>query len=284
MNDEQRIARLAGDGTKGGGIPLPPVFGAILEYLADGKVATFAELSKVVSTALEYKKARVFAIWPNWKSVTNDLLMQLDAEDLIRQPEAGFFRSTEKVKPGAELLVIPGKDIRVTVHTEAQRRVLDLIGEVRSEAARSGVGDRDMGRHLDEIISTVDRKRSKREFRAGSIAPLDDEPGTFRMCTACRRDFELTRENFRTYKSRTEHYWNRMCIRCKLRTEADYNAEKRRVIQVKRDMEKLINAGAGLSPADIMTRFGLDSYLARKYWDDLAGLGKVPGRTWKEKP
>jgi hypothetical protein len=281
-NDEsKRIIRLVGDGEGGGGIPLPPAFGAILERLADDKRATFAELSKAVSTTLDYKKARVFTTWPNWKSLTTDLLAQLEAEGLIASPEPGFWRLTEKVQPGADLLYIPGHDIRGVIYTDAQRRVLDKISEVRSEAIRSGVGNRDMDRYLDEIRNTVDKKRSKREFHAGSISPLDDEHGSFRMCIECGEDYELTEENFRTYKSRTEHYWNRRCTPCKQRYEADRFAEKTRITAIKRDLEHLINDDERVTAADVMTRFGLDSYLARKYWDDLASIGKVPNRNQK---
>lgn len=290
-NDEQRISRLVGDGEGGGGIPLPPVFGAILEYLADDKAATSGELSKIVSSALEYKKERVFTTWRNWKSVTADFLAQLEAQGFITQPEAGFYRRTEKVKPGAELVIIPEakipgtreKGISLTIYTDAQRRVLDKISEVKSEAAREGVGSRDMDRYLEEIVNTVDKKRSRRDFHAGSISPLEDEHGSFRMCTECLDDFELTNEYFSSYRSRTEYYWNRICSECRRKAEAGKKAELQRIHQVKRSMEMLINSGDP-SLADVMARYGLDDYLARKYWDDLAALGKVPSRdrAWKK--
>ena len=280
---EQRISRLAGDGAEGGGIPLPPVFGAILEYLADDKAATFAELSKVVSTALEYKKARVFVTWPNWKTLTTDLLVQLAAEGFIASPEPDFFRRTKKVKLGESLLVIPSAGIRVTVHDAAQNALLDKISELRSSAVTSGLGDEDTDLLLSRLEGSFTGKGTKkRAAHVGSIVPLEDEEGVFRMCTRCGEDFELTRENFSVFKSHGEWYRNRLHAACAKDLDEETRTEKKRTAQVKRDMEKLLN-DADPSLADVMTRFGLDSFLARRYWDELAALGKVPdrARAWR---
>ncbi len=285
INDEQRTARLVGgNGEDGGGIPLPPVFGAILEYLAGDRAATFAELSEVVKSALEYKKARVFATWPNWKSVTSDLLMQLDAENFIRQPEPGFYRRTVKVKHGESLLIIPSAGIRVTVYDAGHREIRDNLSEVLSTAARHGLGDGDTDlllRRLEDSLTGTGVKT--RAAHAGSLARLEDQPGVFRMCTRCGDDFELTEENFSVFKSHGEYYRNRLHVQCRRDLDEEKRAEKRKTAQVKRDLEKLLNTAAAPSVADVMKRSGIDAYLARRYWDELAALGKVPdrARAWK---
>jgi hypothetical protein len=287
--DERRISRLVGEDGQAGGIPLPPVFGKILEHLLDSKTATFDELSKVVSTTLDYKKARVFATWPNWMSVTRDLLAQLEKEGFITEadegiPAGGNYALTRHAIPGQPLDVIPSAGISVTVYPAAQRLMLDKISEVRSEAVTSGMLSRDMDRYLDEIRNTVDRKRSRRTFHAGSITPLDDEPGTFRMCVSCENDFELTEENFPRYRSRTEHYWNRQCTDCKKAGEEAGREEKARNNHIKREMVKLINDDdKAHEVTDVMALFDLDAATARKFWDDLSTLGKVPARDrpWK---
>jgi hypothetical protein len=282
VNDEQRIARLAGDtGGGGGGIPLPPVFGAILEHLQDGRRATSAELREVVVPVLDYKKARVFATWPNWAVLIRDLLAQLEAEGFIAQAEPDFYRATDKVQPGKDLLVIPGKDIHVTVYTAAQRQVRDKLSEVRALAA-GGLGDNETNLLLTSLEgSLTGTGPKKRAAHAGSIAPLEDEPGHYRMCTSCKHDFEMTAENFAPFKSHGEWYRNRLCRPC-ARSE-EIRAGKKEMTAIKRAMEKYINEGPLPSVQDVMDHLRLDDVITRKYWDELAALGKVPDRDepWK---
>jgi len=285
--DGERIRRLVGDGESGGGLPLPDAFGKILEHLLDHRTATSEELVKVVTAALDFKKARVLVTWRSWKALTGDLLDQLADEGFIAQMVSKLYVPAKKLVPGESLLVIPEADIRVTVYTAAQRGVLDKIEEVRSEAAASGVLNRDMGHYIDEIRNVVDQKRKRREAHAGSIVPLESEPGSFRMCTKCTHDFELNTENFSVFKSRTEYYWNRLCIPCKKELkelDRNLNADKR-TATIKRDMERFINSAVpSPSVQEVMDHVVLqDDVLVRKYWDELAAIGKVPSRTvpWK---
>jgi hypothetical protein len=283
VNDEQRIRQLVGDGSGGGGltgVPLPDAFGKILELLLDNRTATSEELAKAVSSTLEWKKAAVFAVFPNWKIFTKALTGQLAAGGFITTVGTdSIFTATDKAVPGASLLIIPEGDIRVTVHTAGQRDVLNKISEVRAGAVEHDVLTREMDRYLDEITNTVDRKRSKRLAHAGSITPLEDEPEHVRMCVGCFKDYLLTQENFSQYKSRVEHYWNRKCAACRKDAEAQARAEKKEATRIKIAMTRFIGPDGDYTVGEVMIHLAVhDAQLIRRYWDDLASLGKVPSR------
>lgn len=295
MNDE-RLRRLVGDGTSGGGLPLSDAFGKILELLLDNGTASAGELAKAVAAALEYKKTLVFSAFSNWMAFTRDLIAQLlDEGFIISIGMDDVYATTGKVRSGQSLVIIPSADIRVTVYPADTRRVLEKMGEAAAEATRAGLMDDPAARLLDALTEKIGSgQKVKPKMRAGSPLPLEDEPDTIRMCIGCRRDFALTRENFSPFRSRVEWYWPRRCHVCQRDFRAKRNLDaKKEATALKRFLGRHIAlTGADGSPDSVravmqsMAASGrtfefhdiTDNVLIRKFWDDLAMTGKAPGR------
>jgi hypothetical protein len=102
------------------------------------------------------------------------------------------------------------------------------------------------------------------------------------MCTKCLADKPLTKANFNTYgPSRGLYYWERECNEC--RADQRHGLPRTGIVR-KREVEQVVldyQRVNGDIPAVeyVLGELNTDNNrVVRKYWDDLAGEGRVPAR------
>lgn len=164
MPDGERIGRLTGYGTSGGGIPLPDAFRPVLEYLLDnGGSGKEPELRARITEALEYKERRVMGVWGSWEALTDDVITQLAAVKLIVADGDAMWALRRKLKSGYSYVVIPaagGREaVRVTVrslrerHLHGERAIIRMgLIEARNRARRLGVAGPAVEKHFTMLL------------------------------------------------------------------------------------------------------------------------------------
>src|SRR5712692_7575808 len=131
--DNERLDRLASEVRRGGGLPLPLLFGALLEDLLDNGPASSGRLTKITSDVLAAKTAKLAETWRgSWEWLTDDAMQQLRSRGLAEVNGDGLWHLGDKFEPGKRLEVIPKRAglnaaDHVTVWDKAER-------EARSQA------------------------------------------------------------------------------------------------------------------------------------------------------
>lgn len=139
MTDEsQRLVRLIGNGATGGGLPLPVAFGAVVQELLDNGPADRETLTELVRDALAYKEKRILsAAWRTWEDFTRDILGQLCSAGVIEQVgNSSFYHLPRWFVPGQRYMVIPVKDIGITVWDKEVRAQRERNAALRLEVRR----------------------------------------------------------------------------------------------------------------------------------------------------
>jgi hypothetical protein len=119
---DERTARemaLAGDG--GGGIPLPPVFTAVVQELLDNGLATTGRLEEVVTASVKLKEVRVVKVWRSWERFTRAILDQLTDEKII-EPEGANWWLPPSFTPNKRYAVMGKWNIGFTVYDKKTRQ------------------------------------------------------------------------------------------------------------------------------------------------------------------
>jgi hypothetical protein len=131
--DERTVREmtLAGDGTMGGGLPLPIVFTAVVQDLLDNGPADMARLREVITASLSIKEERVFEIWGTWERFTRAVLDQLtDDEVIVKNNKVSVYVNDTWSLPSdfktAHRYPVMGKwNMGVTVYKHEDRRLRD---------------------------------------------------------------------------------------------------------------------------------------------------------------
>ena len=125
-----RLERLTGEqGKGGGGLPLPPLFQAVLNELLDYGARDVQVLLPAVEEAVLRKSERVKAIYPEdgYVGLVTDALEQLRSRGLVTTDD-GQWSLTEKFSPGKPVSVIADRKgrrgHRVTVYEKEERERL----------------------------------------------------------------------------------------------------------------------------------------------------------------
>lgn len=148
---ERRLDRLAGSGQgSGGGLPLPDLFSALLNEILDSAPVTTERMTEIASSVLSFKEQAVFATWPSWEALTEDVLQQIESRSIISREEAGWTTGPNLVT-GRRLEIIPARPRKgskpdgVTVWTRAEREqrssahhAIRTFGELDAEIAQRG--------------------------------------------------------------------------------------------------------------------------------------------------
>jgi hypothetical protein len=172
--EEERLDRLAGDGERGGGLPLPLLFAAILEELLDNGSATTARLAEVAAGKLAFKAQYVMEAWGSFDALTEAVLQQMAARRFIASSGGAPWRPC--FEAGREVVIIPkrkGKNraIGVTVYPREER-------ERRSRAEEKSMTVTEYAQRLrDRGLRAVSAERVK-EIRA-SVADFGDHRDAF---------------------------------------------------------------------------------------------------------
>lgn len=148
---DERTARemaLAGDG--GGGIPLPPVFSAVVQELLDNGPASTERLQEIVTASAKLKEVRVVKIWRSWERFTRAVLDQLTDEKIIEPEGDNYWWLPPSFTPNKRYAVMGKWDIGFTAYDKVTRKdredraqVQILCQEFAGRLARHGeVGEK----------------------------------------------------------------------------------------------------------------------------------------------
>lgn len=102
----ERLHRLTG-GDRGGGLPLPLLFTAILEELLDQGGATTMRINEITENELAFKAETVYMTWPSFEDLASDVLEQMEHRKFITQ-EDNVWHLTPAFIPGEYVEVISG--------------------------------------------------------------------------------------------------------------------------------------------------------------------------------
>jgi hypothetical protein len=121
----ERLDRLAGSEGRGGGLPLPLLFAAILNELLDQGSADDETMTRITSDTLDFKAQAVFATWRTWDALRSDVLEQMASRKVVTRGPDGRWALGPKFAAGKPLTIIPKHGSRpsdgVTVWESAER-------------------------------------------------------------------------------------------------------------------------------------------------------------------
>lgn len=264
MSDQDdRVTRLVGGrDVKGGGLPLPDVFRAVVRLLLNHGPSRSDMIVKVVTDSIGRLQARrVESIWESWEDFTEDILDQLIDAGLVSYDDTEeLWQLTDLFQSGYRHQVIPRKangrggtwieveSIEGEKKRSATMDAIDGIRRARRILTESGAITDEVDVVLRGLLSllNVEVPPSKRIIAAGYLVgypePPDDQPGASLQCTGdCQRELPLTRENFDVYyHARNEkYYWRRRCVECFPKAELKRVQERRD--RVHDAMARLVN-------------------------------------------
>ena len=171
----ERLHRLTG-GDRGGGLPLPLLFTAILEELLDRGGATTARINEITEGALDFKAATVYMTWPSFEALAADVLEQMEHRKIITQEE-GTWHLGPAFMPGEFIEVIPGGKGRkrdgTTVWDKGEREARSRQSMTEFNAAsvieRPNPVEHDVVARLRESAETVGHQYPVLTDRSGRI-------------------------------------------------------------------------------------------------------------------
>lgn len=172
----ERLTRLTG-GDRGGGLPLPHLFSAILEELLDHGGATTARVSEITESALDYKAATVRMTWPSFEALASDVLDQMkDREIIIQQDETWHLGPAFAL--GKYMEIVPGgkghtKD-GTTVWEKDEREARSRASHLEQELASLASALSPDGRGLRPVNEghTVAIRDSAADPKVGQLYPV----------------------------------------------------------------------------------------------------------------
>jgi hypothetical protein len=141
--ENERLDRLASEVRRGGGLPLPLLFGGLLEELLDNGPTGDERLVRITSEVLSGKTAKLAETWDgSWEKLADDALQQLQSEGLVARNGDGLWRVGEKFRAGKNLRTIPARKglnaaDHVTVWEKAEREARSRASYLEAEAAAS---------------------------------------------------------------------------------------------------------------------------------------------------
>lgn len=133
MLDERthREMALAGDDTRGGGLPLPLVFSAVVQRLLDTGPANTEQLQETVTASLKFKEDRVVQVWRSWPRFTRAILDQLADDEVIEHVGEGWWRLRAGFTPGKRYAVMGEWGMSITVYDRETRAMHEEHAKVR---------------------------------------------------------------------------------------------------------------------------------------------------------
>lgn len=179
--EKERLHRLTG-GDRGGGLPLPLLFSAILEELLDWGGATTVRLNEITASTLDFKAGTVEMTWrtldgrADFEALATDVLEQMESREVIKR-EDGAWHLGPAFKLGEYIEVIPGGKGRqkdgTTVWDEDEREARSRQSMTEFDAAsvieRPNPVEHDVVAWLRESAGTVGHQYPVLTDRSGRI-------------------------------------------------------------------------------------------------------------------
>ncbi len=175
MSEDERITRLAGDGTQtesGGGFPLPDAVHEMLRNLP-ATTAEFTELLKNLPL-LSMREARVHSVWKDnpWKGMAQDLAESL-AESGILKHKDGKWKRGPSLKEGKPFVIVPGREgknrqVTTVIYSESdedhQRQLWLNEGAMKVTGGihlieKAGISGEKLRNYLEELLAAEEEDR-----------------------------------------------------------------------------------------------------------------------------
>lgn len=229
MPESSRLVRLVGDSgmASGGGLPLPDAFAAVVQELLDNGPSDEAHLTQVLAHVLDYKERRIMAAWGTWERFAGDILAQLAQSNIVTRALDRWYLGLG-FADGERLVVIPERNIGITVYSRDERRRRNALTRARLDLKRviAQLGD-------DGVADSKIHERLLEAVRLLGTGDDDDHDGNKDVAGMARpavkpTPYELAREKYGLEGTPARNIRNpfgadgkRPCIRCKARKGPD---------------------------------------------------------------